>query len=316
MLSHPSDDGLPMKFPSHSDTLFLDSVRPKDVPRGKFALDRESLSLRTWDIEGSAPKKAFKPLAPPKLPIDKTAPTPLYPPLSDRRPRDLSLTTSDVELAQPKAKQFTTPRYMDPLTPRYNLPTSVPLPHTPPGVRMHEGRPWESSSLVFKGEHTPRVLERSYARDPNDHADIEGTRARLRPFAPRDTLRTFEHAGDRILSTKCHTPRETSPLDPVYNVPTGTTHPFRRSEAPSRASPAQVGVVEGSTSRVLHKDNGEPQASLIRADIPGAVPQRYKGVMPFNIYDPPEVTPYSKHTGLQCRDIEGATTGSRSASER
>jgi len=69
--------------------------------------------------------------------------------------------------------------------------------------------------------------------------------------------------------------------------------------------------VEGASPQVLHRSNGEPQASLIRSDIPGAMPQKYKGGIPYNIYDPPEVTPHSRHLGLDCSDIEGAQPGTR-----
>eukprot|EP00439_Symbiodinium_sp_Y106_P073003 s1605_g13.t1 len=94
-------------------------------------------------------------------------------------------------------------------------------------------------------------------------------------------------------------------------VHTRTTHPFYRETEGNPLAPSQVGPVSGSTPRVLHRDNGEPQASLIRADIPGAVPQRYKGHVPINIYDTHTVTPFSRFTGLSCSDIEGAQTGTR-----
>mmetsp|Transcript_92582 Transcript_92582/g.224716 ORF Transcript_92582/g.224716 Transcript_92582/m.224716 type:complete len:81 (-) Transcript_92582:74-316(-) len=75
--------------------------------------------------------------------------------------------------------------------------------------------------------------------------------------------------------------------------------------------PREAGAVEGSAPRVLHRGNGEPQTSLIRSDIPGAMPQQYKGGIPFGIYDPPEVTPYARHLGLDCSDIAGAQPGTR-----
>merc|ERR1712232_598115 len=142
---------------------------------------------------------------------------------------------------------------------------------------------------------------------------------RLNPerFTPRDTMRmNIEQAGPRTLSKMnaalATTPRGTNPLEPVYKLCTKTTHPLRQGEdGGSALNPRHVGRVDGSTPRVLHRDNGEPQASLIRRDIGGAVPQRYKGVMPFSIYDPPEVTPIAKHLGLDCSDIEAAQPGSR-----
>jgi len=83
------------------------------------------------------------------------------------------------------------------------------------------------------------------------------------------------------------------------------------SEGETAANPRLHGRIPGCTPRQLHKDNGEPQASLIRGDIGGAVSQRYKGCMPFSIYDPPEITPYSGHMQLDCSDIDGTQTGTR-----
>jgi len=171
-------------------------------------------------------------------------------------------------------------------------------------------------SMEYKGEWKSRIPERNYARDPNEHRDIEysqsSARCRPRNVTPRDPLRTVEKAGERILSSKYKpTQRATCPLNPVYDVHTQTTHPYLRGEPPSGLMSTQAGAVEGATPRVLHRDNGEPQASLIRSDIPGALPQKYKGCTPYSIYDSPEVTPFSKHSGLDCSDIQGAQPGTR-----
>ncbi|CAE7035917.1 KIF6 [Symbiodinium sp. CCMP2456] len=112
-------------------------------------------------------------------------------------------------------------------------------------------------------------------------------------------------------SSAPRTEEELAALYRAVGVHTRTTHPFYRETEGNPLAPSQVGLVSGSTPRVLHRDNGEPQASLIRADIPGAVPQRYKGHVPINIYDTHTVTPFSPYTGLVCSDIEGAQTGTR-----
>mmetsp|Transcript_60143 Transcript_60143/g.108192 ORF Transcript_60143/g.108192 Transcript_60143/m.108192 type:complete len:147 (+) Transcript_60143:86-526(+) len=135
-------------------------------------------------------------------------------------------------------------------------------------------------------------------------------RNRVNITTPRDTLRTLERSGERILSTKCAS-SGTNPVAPEYKVHTKTTHPFYREVEESPLAPSKVGQVPGSTPRVLHRHNREPQASLIRADILGAVPQRYKGHVPINIYDSNAVTPFSQYTSLHCADIEGAQTGTR-----
>jgi len=317
MLHHPADDGLPISFPSHRDSMSLDSIRPKDVPHGgTVAFTKEDVqALRTHDIQGAAPAFMSRTLflggPPVKEPMPWSQAATRYPVV--RREVDLSLRTHDIDLAQPRAKHFQSARDVNPLTPRYDLPSFREKPPTPPTARMHEGRVWDS--MEFVGKHTPRILEREYARNPLETRDIEYSQSNFRTrttFTPRDTMRTIERAGERILSTKCHTPRGVvHPLEPVYKVDVKTTHPFRTGEGDTPLAPAQAGRVPGSTSRVLHRDNGEPQTSLIRSDLPGAMPQRYKGAMPYNIYDSPEVTPYAKYTGLDCKDIEGTQTGTR-----
>merc|ERR1712217_472464 len=69
-----------------------------------------------------------------------------------------------------------------------------------------------------------------------------------------------------------------------------------------------IGNVHGSKPRRLHWDNGEPQLSLIREDIPGTVPQRFVGAVPTNIYDPPDVRPVIDFHDPH--DIPGAQVGS------
>jgi len=303
--------------PDRSETMYLNTLRPLDVPLGAVRSVKEaSLSLRTDDIHGAHPMYKAYHLFPDGKP-EKEEPPGSKPKQffgEVRRPLDLSLTTCDIEKAQPIAQQFKTSRCVNPLTPRYDLPSFQCRQTTPPKPRIHEGE--ARDTLKFKGEWKSQVPERDYVRNPNESRDIEfsqpNLRKRMNSFPPRESLRTVEQAGQRIISSMyCNTPRETNPIDPTYTMDTRTTHPFRKSEVESHLFPREHGRIPGCTSRQLHRDNGEPQASLIRGDIAGAMSQRYKGGMPFNIYDPPEVTPYSGHMQLDCTDIEGTQTGTR-----
>lgn len=320
LLHHVSETGGTQPFPTRQDTMFLDGVRPKDVPRGRLAAPKEDTqALRTHDINGAQanyPHKAFHADGPPEkefIPGSKAATR--YPELN--RAIDLSLTTCDIHRAQPDAGVLKTGRRVDPLVPRYELPSYTERPPTPLDGRVHEGS-WRET-MEFKGTHTPRILERNYARDPNDIRDIEhslpSSRTRTGGFTPRDPLKTIEKAGGRILSSKCHTARQSDPLEPRYDLCQRSHHPYAREEADSVGSahaPRQVGPIEGAAARPRQWDNGEPQTSLIRRDIPGAVPQRFKGTLPFSIYDSHGVTPcHARHSGLDCSDIEGTKTGTR-----
>jgi len=310
-----ADTSAPM--PSRSETMHLDSVRPKDVPRGRVPYVKdESLSLTTLDIDRAQPGNKYGATGtlyrtgrPEKDEVSGAKAMTHYPRLN--RVRDSSLTTADIEGARPNARRFKTPRCVDPLNPQYNLPSHRARPTTPQKSVTHEG--CERNVLENTGSATRRIPDRNYNRDPLEHRDIEyttpGARIRERNAAPaRDPFRVVEQAGARVLSSKCHTARATCPLNPNYTMPVATTHPnFTCGEGPATRSDG--GWVEGSTPRSKHRGNGEPQLSLVRADIPGAVPRRYKGTVPFSIYDSHEVTPVARHLGLDCSDIAGAQPG-------
>jgi hypothetical protein len=303
--------------PDRSDTMYLNVLRPKDVPLGppRF-LKEDSMSLRTHDISGAQARTKHSLLyltgQPDKEEVDGSRPKRHF--VDRRRHPDMSLRTCDIEKAQPSAAEFKTSRQCNPLEPVYDLPSFRASAVTPPQQRFHEGE--ARDTLKFKGEWRTRMPERDYARNPNETRDIEfsqpNVRQRMKGLPPRENLRTVERAGERIISSKyCSTPRDTNPVDPLYNVDTRTTHPFRQSEGATLCAPRELGRIPGCTPRQLHKDNGEPQASLIRSDIAGAVSQRYKGCLPFSIYDPPEITPFAGHMQLDCSDIDGTQTGTR-----
>jgi hypothetical protein len=298
--------------------MYLNGLGPKDVPLGPVRFLKDDLqSLRTHDIKGAQVTYKHSKLFVDGKP-EKEEPVGSKPRRHWREVRrviDMNLATHDIEKAQPNAVgHLKTSRNCNPLDPSYDLPSYWERPTTPPQPMMHDGE--ARDTMTYKGEWKPRIPERDYARNPNEARDIEfsqsNVRQRMKGLSARDSLRTVEKAGERIISSKHRsTPRDTNPIDPVYTVDTVTTHPFRKSEVESLQAPRELGRIPGSTSRQLHRDNGEPQASLIRSDIAGAVSQRYKGCMPFSIYDPPEVTPYGGHTQLDCSDIDGTQTGSR-----
>lgn len=335
MLYHPSDvDGGMERTRHHADAMYLDVIRPLDVPRGKIPLEKQDwLGLKTDDIDGAAPKYLTQTLfatgPPPKDPIRGCHPRKPHTETSRGAvPDDLSLTTGDIDKCQPNVSRFKTRRVIDPLTPQYLLPSVTMIPHDVPKARYHEGA--VRDTLDFKGYSNPLKFVRNYQRDPNEIRDIELSQANINnrkaklsgSFTPRDTMRTIERAGERVLSSKVQpdsarestaAARSSCPLDPTYRNPMRTTHPFRRGEETDTGllAPRIAGPVDGAAPRVLHRDNGEPQASLMRRDVGGAVPQRYKGGTPFNIYDAPEVTPFYGHIGLDCSDIPGAQPGTR-----
>ncbi|CAE8581816.1 unnamed protein product [Polarella glacialis] len=310
-------------FLQRNDTMSLDIVRPKDIPRGKvmYCKDEDS-SLKTEDIDRAQPMyEHLKYLNKPDLSVGCTDPQhaggkarSYYAPM-DRRPRDLSLTTADIELAQPRGCRHKGDRHTDPVCPNYQLPSSFKREMTPP---RFNGRHNMDNSDIEKS--CSRVLhpERNYLRDPMECRDIEYTVTNYRDKVSAQSMRPRL---DRSLNVKDISepkrmrPRDTNPLDPVYKVPTNAVTSLHAKyneeyglgiEVP-RVEAQQHGFVDGSRPRKLTRDNGEPQLSLLREDIAGTVPQRWVGAVPSNIYDPPEVRPMMSFHDPH--DIPGAQVG-------
>lgn len=318
MLHHPIDQAGNMPgFAQRSDCMMLDNIRKSDVLRGQvWHFKDDAQALRTTDIQGSAPTYAHK-----KFHVDGpaykehipgTAAKTHYPEL--RRPVDLSLTTVDIDKSWPEVVKFKTPRVVDPIAPSYDLPSARHRPHTPLKQRIHEGQVRDSMEHV--GTSKKRIPDRNYSRNPNESRDVPFSQPNFRRSARplgstgiRDVMQTDDVTGERNLTMMRKTPRCSNPLDPTYVVSTRTTHPIYQSEAPSAHAPREQGAIHGAAPKALTYDNGEPQTSLLKEDIQGTSSQRYKGCVPFNIYDPPEVTPYSQFHG--CEDIEGAKAGTR-----
>lgn len=312
-------------FLQRDDTMSLDVIRQKDVPKGRVMYVKDELnSLKTEDIHKAKPYyEHLHHLNKPDMSVGCTNPEhpggqarSYYMPM-DRRPRDLSLTTADIELAQPKTTSWKGKRHTDPVCPNYEMPSCIQRAVTPP---RWNGRHTNDISDIEMTR--PRVLhpDRNYERNPNDGRDIEFSTANYREMLARQSSqgpradRTFD-VRDVNLPKQKQT-RCTNPLDPVYKVPTSRTtslHARYREEAsqghePPPVQPEEHGQVQGSKPRKLHWDNGEPHFSLLREDIEGSAPQRWVGTVPHNIYDPPEVRPMiSFHDPC---DIPGAQVGS------
>jgi len=312
-------------FAQRTDGMSLDIIHPKDIPRGKIPfLKDEDRSLKTQDIDRAAPHYPhLNYLQKPDYCVGSTDPDHFggrartyYAPM-DRRPRDLSLTTADIEYAQAKASKFKGNRHTDPICPNYEMPSTNLRPITPP---RWNGRHTHDISDIEQSSSKIRIPTRNYVRDPNDSSDIEFASAN---YQERVQRRTRSGKQDITMNVKDinqtkplhYAPRCTNPLEPSYKVSTTATTSLhtKYSEELGRGlelhrTEAQIhGFIAGSKPRKLTWDNGEPQFSLVREDIAGTVPQRWIGAVPINIYDPPEVKPViSFHDP---HDIPGAQVG-------
>lgn len=313
-------------FAQRTDGMSLDIIHPRDVPRGKIPyIKDEDLSLKTADIDRALPHYPhLNYLQKPDFSVGNTDPDHFggkartyYAPM-DRRPRDLSLTTADIEYAQATNKVKGN-RHTDPTCPNYEMPSTHVRPVTPP---RWNGRHCHDISDIEKSCSKVRIPTRNYVRDTNDASDIEYASAN---YQERVHRRTRNGKPDITMNVKDinqtkplhYAVRCSNPLEPEYKVSTTATTSLHTKYTEElgrgdvRLHPVDDGLhgqVHGSKPRKLQWDNGEPQFSLVREDIAGTVPQRWVGAVPCNIYDPPDVKEViSFHDP---HDIPGAQVGS------
>ncbi|CAE7272909.1 ccnyl1 [Symbiodinium microadriaticum] len=208
--------------PKKAEKRSMNVVRPKDVPRGKIACEKDyQQALLASDIRGAVPSFMTQSLhvegPPHKDFIKGSVARSSYP--SIEKQQDLSLTTHDVDGAQPKAKVFKTTRQTNPLTPRYTL-QSAPMDVPPPNsTRTHELL--QRDTMSFKGTSSSRIPMRDYTHNPAEGHDVEmsqpNIRNRVNVTTPRETLRTLERSGERILSGK-YVSTGNSSMAPDYKV--------------------------------------------------------------------------------------------------
>lgn len=327
----------------------LDVVRPGDAPRGcpKHYKDWD-YSLTTVDINKAQPsfghdcspnndpmpwKLYQKP--PPEFTKGSRAET-RYPPISPTRPRDLALTTSDIEAAQPRRiginceGKARLDAAVDPQLPLYTFASSHTTELLPPppssrntldvrdinSERNPNGstpfRPHGDVSNPLRLEDDFRSRSRAYGGAAGNTAS--GTRI---PLSPRTTgmpgTLPPRREGPQL------TGRATDPLEPGYRVPVasgvpGTSLHCNWDEEKTREGATQppvesqsIGRVDGAAPRQRTWDNGEPFLSLTAADLPGASPLRRIGRMPYNMYGPAGNRMQS--ASLATKDIEGAQAG-------
>lgn len=320
------DDELP--FPQRGDLMSLDVVRQADTLRGPVHCPRDDLfSLKTRDIAGARPSRRVPGQKRPSHAVGCTHPE--HPggrartryPAIQRRPRDFSLTTCDLQGAQTRDPNLSLAgnRVVDPVQPCYRMMSSEAHPVTP---LKYSGRHATDVSDIEKACPRPPP-QPTHRQDPNDSTDICPPARRPMPPGQPQSARAAAWETD----TPQATPRlNTDLFDPIYqwHAPEGVTSlpavfteledelsansqsavkPVGDARANASAD-ERYGPIPKSKPRVLHRGNGEPHLKLVCSDIDGATPQRRVGAQPFHIYAPVEVRPITAFHDPG--DIEGA----------
>jgi hypothetical protein len=257
-----------------------------------------------------------------------------YPPVNpDRRPRDLSLTTSDIEGCQPQRTGVNgegRPRNdkpVEPMHPSYSMPSSS-LNSPPYSVRA-SGRCTLDVSDIEGTSTTPRIPHRMNYGDVMRVEDEFKSRRHATALADvaaralgTSTTAMKEMSTPRAaLTPRLEGPQRgqrcTNPLEPRYRVPLardqyGTsiccTWAEEKSFMPAALEdtrPGEIGYIPGSQPTAQMRGNGQAGSSLESRDIAGAASMRRVGAQPYNLWGPFGNRP-EHSSNLNTSDIEGA----------
>lgn len=337
-----------LPFPARETSLSLDVLQPSDCPKGpvKYLKDYQT-SLMTEDLYRAQPLLAHPTTGngapiPWKL-MDKPAPLEVprsrakthYPEVQLGRPRDLALTTSDIEGCQPERTggncegRTRLDKPVDPINPCYKLAGSTAEPEPSPrasgrcslDVTDIEGA-FPKPPIPFRSQYSETMRvddEFKSRRHAKALAELAGRSLGLvAPSAPGEDTSTPRRTA---LTPRREGPqrsdRQTDPLNPRYRVPLqrdapGTSLCCRWAEE-QRFLGANIHVESGEIGHIprsvptatSHRDKDEIYFNLETRDVIGAQSQRRIGALPYSMYGP-----YGNrrewNASLDTRDLKGA----------
>lgn len=332
-----------LPFPTRDTCLGLGVLQPDDCPRGlrRFYKDYD-MSLTTEDLYRAKPLLAHPTTGngapvpwkllekPPLEEVPRSRPKSHYPAVQPARPRDLALTTSDIDGCQPRGTGGNCEgrhreKPVDPLNPSYKLSGSIT--ESLPSAKASGRHSLDVSDI--QGAATRLIIPvRNQYGDPLRVDDEFKSRKHLAALAEL-RARTFGLAAEAEQAPAsprraCCTPRlegphlsnrSTNPLTPRYRVPLARDSPgtslcitFAEEQRVMGANmpmeSGEIGHIPGSQPDSHHHDKGT-SLSLETRDVTGAQPLRRIGAMAYSIYGP-----YGKRRewngSLDTRDIRGA----------
>ena len=217
-LSLQNSTNIDFNYPSlnRKDLMYLSTLTNNDFKIRKFKqlhTNRNwSINLYNLDIEGSSPRKfgAFNQ----KIDytnknddIDKSSPRKLH--IKLNKP-EYNLANSDIEYSQPHCVKCKITRHLNPLEPKYNLPTS---PEYPP----YEPRFIRDSMKVddIEGAKPRKIMSQNILRESLKNNDVKDSWPR-KPYV-RKSKYEFMNYRD-VTHTEFKTKRSTNPLEPTYRM--------------------------------------------------------------------------------------------------
>ena len=205
-------------YPSlnRKDTMYLSTMTHNDFPIRKFKqLETKrnwSINLYNLDIEGSSPRKfgAFHQktdFTNKNDDIEKSYPKLLH--IKLKKP-EYNLTNSDIEFSSPQCVKSKIKRHLNPLEPKYKLPSSSAYP-------PYEPKFIKDSINVndIEGAVPKKVIGRMQSRDIMNIKDIKDSWPR-KPYIRKSKYEYIDY--NDVTNTEFKTSRNTNPLDPFYTL--------------------------------------------------------------------------------------------------
>ena len=279
---------LPMEFnyypmPNRKDSMSNRCLDETDFPKRKFKqlITKRDFSLNNYslDIEGASPRSnsiftnkidySLK-----KEDIEKTSPKQIIPDKTNKP--NYNLSNKDIEGTEPRGHHcFSTNRHIDPLNPKYPLPScpdKYPLPvptflRNTLDVRDIPGATVKKNMVnITETEHNYMDV---YRRNRDDHILLshkklyKGNKNKIyNPLDFRD-----------VYTNSRYSKRHTNPLEPKYKYDYQMTEVNTSKYSKKNIQPILYGEIEGNHPVVFSKYNNERYGKGMKTDdIPGAQP--------------------------------------------
>ena len=293
------NSNLPMEYnfypmPKRKDSMSNRCLDETDFPKRKFkqlSTKRDfSLNNYSLDIEGASPRSnsIFTNKIDYSLKnedIEKTSPKQIIPDKPNKP--NFNLSNKDIEGTEPRGHHcFNTSRHVDPLNPKYPLPScpdKYPLPvpkflRDTLDVRDIPGATVKKNMVYCETEHNYMDV---YRQNRDDHILLSHKK-----LYKGNKYKFYNSLDFRdVYSNKPYSKRHTNPLEPKYKYDYQMTEVNKRFNVnKNNAEPLVYGEIEGNRPVVFSKYNNERYGKGMKTeDIPGAQPSTTKSYSKFEL---------------------------------
>ena len=292
------NENLPMEFnfypmPNRKDSMSHRCLDETDFPKRKFkqlSTKRDfSLNNYSLDIEGASPRSnsIFTNKIDYSLKnedIEKTSPKRIIPEKTNKP--NFNLSNKDIEGTEPRGHHcFNTSRHVDPLNPKYPLP-SCPNKFPPPvpmflrdtlNVRDIPGATVKKNLVYNESDHNYMDVYRS---NRDDHILLSHKK-----LYKGNKYKFYNSLDFRdVYTNKPYSKRHTNPLEPKYKYDYHMTEVNKNVYNKTSGESLVYGEIEGNRPVVFSKYNNERFGKGMKTDdIPGAQPSTTSSYAKFEL---------------------------------